>query len=162
MPDKITTADCKEAIAEWYAKNNNTSPGEFKRIKKFKDLDGNWIRVFEHEPSGTIMNVFEHNNTLLVKSADALPGKDYLFAFCEDETYGEDSEATCFVVCEKSYFQQHGHMNSVHFTDTFEMPEIFEEMQESCFLVELTEDETRRELFALGFTESKELAELFQ
>ncbi len=108
-----------------------------------------------------VLKVIEKQDYLAVYNADTLVGKNYLFAFAEDEDNGEDSNAVCFYVVEKDFFEKNGHLDSVHFTDQFELPSHFDEVMESCFLVEnSTENEVRKELLALGFTESKELTEM--
>ena len=52
-------------------------------------------------------------------------------------------------------------IKTVHFSEQFEMPNHFNEVMESCFLVMDSDRQTvRKELLALGFTESKELTEI--
>lgn len=158
---KVTTEDCKEAIKEWYKDNNKVQPGEFKRIKKFKNENGEVVRHFEHKESETLLKVIEKPDYLDVSSASELVGKGYLFGFGVDETYDEADGNVCFYVVEKTFFEENGHIDSVHFTDQFDMPYHLEEVMESCFLVmDSTKEAVRKELLALGFTESKELTEM--
>lgn len=158
MSQKFTTEDCKKAIKEWFEKHQIPYPGDFKRTKKFKG-EFYWIRLFEHAESNTSVKVVEYPNSLKVILTTNQVGKGYLFAFCEDETYGD--EVTGFVVVEKKYFEENGCMDSVHFTDSFDMPEEFQEMMESTFISDNTnQNEVRKTLLELGFTESKELESL--
>lgn len=156
MSDKFTTSDCKKAIEEFFKYNNKACPGEFKRTKKFKDSQENWVRVFEHKDSGTILKVREVADNLQVVFANDQVGKGYVFMIGEDETYGAESGNVCFYVCNKEFYEQNGHIDSVQFTSQFEMPAHMEEIQESCFLVEESSlNQVRKELLEMGFTEAR-------
>lgn len=162
MADKVTTEDCKEAISDWYDENEMVCPGEFKRVKKYKDEQGQVVRLFEHKPSDTLLKVVE-KDYLDVSFANALVGKNYLFAFCENETYGEEEGFLGFAVVEKNFFKENNCLDSVHFTTTHDMPEYFDEEMESVFAVEgMSKEQIRKELLSLGFTESKELEALLE
>jgi hypothetical protein len=162
MVEKITTEDCVEAIKSWYKEYNRDYPGSFKRIKKFKNSDGEVVRLFESKAAEVTVKVTEKPHYLDVMFAEELVGKNYYFGFGEDENYMEGEEpGVCFYVVEKEYFDQNGHIDSVHFTDQYDMPSKFEEVMESCFVVQnSTEEEVRKELYALGFSEKKELTEM--
>lgn len=88
-------------------------------------------------------------------------GQGYLFAFC-DPQIGDEGEYIGFAVVEKKFFEENGHMDSVHFTDVHgDMP--FQEDMESMFIVEtaeMSEEQVRDKLIALGFEESAEFAEI--
>lgn len=158
MADKFSTEDCKNAIKNWYSVGNKDYPGEFKRVKKFKNTDNQWVRIFEHIASNTSLKVIETDNVLIVSAFEQV-GKGYIFGFSEDETYGD--EVVCFYVAEKSFFEENGYIESVHFGNKSSLPDHFEEVMESCFNVwNKTEGEVRKELLELGFTESKELTDL--
>lgn len=89
-------------------------------------------------------------------------GTGYLFAFYNPDL-GEPGDYIGMYVVERKFFEENGHIESVHFTDTREMPEEFWEDMESSFLVEsavMTKDEVRAKMLELGFEESEELAAL--
>jgi hypothetical protein len=141
---------------QWYAELKLTAPGDFKRTKKFKNTPGEWVRIFEHKASDTLLKITEKVGYLDICFANDLVGKGYLFRFDQEEASNFDDGAICFFVVEQSYYEKNGHFDSVHFTDTHDMPEHFDEVMESCFVVEERTEEIRKELLELGFTELKE------
>lgn len=150
----ISTQDCKDAILEWYAELGMILPGDFKRTKKNKNADGEWVRIFEHKASQTLLKVTEKDDYLDIRFAHENVGKGYLFCFDDEEASNFDDGAICFFVVEKSYYEENGHFDSVHFTDKYDMPEHFDETMESCFIVYgRTKADIRTELLSLGFTE---------
>jgi hypothetical protein len=100
---KITTEDCKEAIQCWYEENNKVQPGEFKRLKKFKNEKGEVVRHFEHKASDTLLKVIEKPDYLEVMYAHDLVGKGYLFGFGVDETYEEEDGNVCCLFTQNTH-----------------------------------------------------------
>lgn len=60
---KITTEICKEyLIAEFKAKQIVTQEKDWKRTKKYKNEDGNWIREFNNDNLGSV-SLIEKNTS---------------------------------------------------------------------------------------------------
>lgn len=116
-------------------------------------------RHFENKDLEIVLKVIEKSDYLDVPSASLQVGKGYLFAFCKDAGLGYDSESVCFYVVDAEFFKENGHLDSVQFTEEFDMPECYEEVAESCFVVEDGEDAVRKDLLSMGFTESRALKE---
>lgn len=157
MTEKFTTEDCRKAILDWHDEEKIKYPGDFKRKKKFKNAAGEVVRIFEHSASNTSLKVVEKEGELQVVLSADLVGENFLFAFCENELDG----GLGFVVVEKEFFEENGHLDSVHFTTDREMPECFGEEMESFFSITgLDKNGARKKLLELGFTESKSLEAL--
>ena len=63
---KITTEDCKNYLINYYEKKEIiTQESEWKRVKKYKNEDGLWVRDFEHKIIGMI-HLIENNGQLMV------------------------------------------------------------------------------------------------
>lgn len=151
---EFTTEDCKEAIEAWYERMCKEPPGQFKRIKKFKNEHGETVRHFTHKESDTVLEVIEMDGDLDVKYFTNSVGKNYLFQFETVSTLIAGPNDVCFSVVNETFYKTNGCFDSIHFTEQFNMPSHFNEEMESFFLVEnTTEVMVRSELIALGFTE---------
>ncbi len=152
--------------------------GEFDGVKMSVKLDDGT------QESEVVFNPLITNIHAKIKYVDPTPPEvkhdanpaEYIFAFDKnnDDVTGDDEEdgagmfpkgTPTFMLANKAYFDENGHIESKHMTKgaggPFQLPDHYDEIQEAIIVVEgETEDQVRATLIALGFVESKELGEL--
>lgn len=150
----ITTQDCKKAIKEWALDNEPyLAEVELKRLNKFKDSQGRWVRTFTDLEDGVdVVFVTETPDGLQV-GFDPLDEQWYFQAM----PFEDDYAVTGVEIVSKSFYDRHHFLDDSHISHRIAhmLPEGFDEDCESCFSTNLSLDEAKQKLLAAGFVEIK-------
>jgi hypothetical protein len=131
----------------------------WKRIKKFKRKEGQVVRYFtvsapdydyEKEPVCKVVSDSKDSGILEMTFGAVRELSDFYFAFVD--SYDERA----VTVTTKDYWDKEGYVDDQSYANPY-VPDELMELMESLYEFEGTEEETRKRLLALGFTENPKM-----
>ncbi len=135
-------SDELEDFYPYTEEDTEKSLGKWKRLKKTKNQNGQWERVFE--------NTYLKIKFLVVEDEIAGVLADGKYVFCMSDT------SSNFFASDYEYFKKEGYQSDWHLGGWVVMPKFVSEFQEGHFRSNKNSQETRDALLALGFVEDEE------